>query len=129
MKFSGDLVEHVRAFVVLSHELEAPGAGAFERAARKLHVDTSVLRRRIAALSEYAGGELVAGRGRDLRLTPLGLRTRALAGELLDRADAIRTNEGPPERVVIGCTGAISGDLLPPVLAAALGTALLGRRR
>jgi DNA-binding transcriptional LysR family regulator len=119
-RFAGDLVEHARAFVALSVELEAPGAGAFERAARRLHLDTSVLRRRLAALSEHAGGVLVTGRGRDLRLTPLGLRTRTLASELLDRADAIRTHEGPPERVVIGCTGAISSDLLPPVLAAEL---------
>jgi DNA-binding transcriptional LysR family regulator len=116
-RFAGDLVEHARAFVALSAELESPGAGAFERAARKLHLDTSVLRRRLVALSEHAGGDLLTGRGRDLRLTALGLRTRTLAGELLDRADAIRTHEGPPERVVIGCTGAISSDLLPPVIA------------
>jgi DNA-binding transcriptional LysR family regulator len=120
MRFAGDLVEHARAFVVLSAELDVPGNGAFERAARKLHVDTSVLRRRVQALSEHAGGELMAGRGRELRLTPLGTRIRTLASELLDRATAMHTRKDPPERIVIGCTEAISSDLLPRPLGALL---------
>jgi DNA-binding transcriptional LysR family regulator len=119
-RFAGDLVEHVRAFVVLSAELEHPGAGAVERAARKLHLDPSVLRRRLQSLAEHAGGELVAGRGRELRLTPLGTRVRTIAGELLDRATAIQTHEEPPERIVIGCTEAIASDLLPAVVAGRL---------
>lgn len=117
MRFPGDLVEHARALVVLSAELDAPGVGAFERAARKLHLDPSVLRRRLAALAEHAGGEIVTGRGKDLRLTPLGTRIRTLSSEMLNRAAAMHTHEPPPERIVIGCTEAISSNLLPSAVA------------
>ena len=117
-RFPGDLVEHARAFGVLSAEIEVPGAGAFERAARKLRLDPSVLRRRLQSLADFAGGELVQGRGRELRLSPLGARVRGVCAEMVDLAGAVRTHVAPPERVVIGCTEAVSSDLLPAALAA-----------
>ncbi len=115
-RFSGDLVEHARAFEVLAAELDVPSVGAFERAASKLHLDTSVLRRRMQSLAEYAGGALVSGRGRALRLTPLGARVRTLASDLVERARAMQTHERPLERIVVGCTEAI-GEMLPIAVA------------
>lgn len=115
-RFPGDLVEHARAFGVLAAEIDVPGAGAFERAARKLHLDPSVLRRRVQSLVEYAGGSLVTGRGRELRLTPLGARVRGVSAQLVDLASAVHTNVTPPEHVVIGCTEAVSSELLPGAL-------------
>src|SRR5580692_2905459 len=106
MRFPGDLVEHARAFEVFAVEIDVPGVGAFERAASKLHLDTSVLRRRVQSLAEYAGGALVVGRGRALRLTPLGARVRAIAADLVSRARAMHTHETMPERIVVGCTEA-----------------------
>src|SRR5437763_10493793 len=88
-RFPGDLVEHARAFGVLAAEIDVPGAGAFERAARKLHLDASVLRRRLQSLVDYAGGPLVTGRGRELRLTPLGARVRGVSTQLVELANAI----------------------------------------
>src|SRR5580765_7451791 len=105
-RFSGDLVEHARAFGVLAAEVDVPGAGAFERAARKLHLDTSVLRRRLQALVDYAGGPLLTGRGRELRLTPLGARVRGVSTQLVELAAAMHTHASLPERVVVGCTEA-----------------------
>jgi DNA-binding transcriptional LysR family regulator len=112
-RFSGDLVEHARAFGVLAAEVDVPGAGAFERAARKLHLDASVLRRRLQALVDYAGGPLLTGRGRDLRLTPLGARVRGVSTQLVELASAMHTHTSLPERVVVGCTEAVSSELLP----------------
>lgn len=117
-RFPGDLVEHARAFGVLAAEIEMPGVGAFERAARKLRLDASVLRRRLQSLADYADGPLVVGRGRELRLTPLGARVRDVCAELVDLAGAVRTHVAPPERVVIGCTEAVSSELLPAALSA-----------
>jgi len=117
-RFPGDLIEHARAFGVLAAEIEVPGAGAFERAARKLHLDPSVLRRRLQSLADHAGGPLVTGRGRELRLTPLGARVRGVCAELVDLASAVRTHVAPPERVVVGCTEAVSSELLPAALSA-----------
>jgi DNA-binding transcriptional LysR family regulator len=117
-RFPGDLVEHARAFGVLAAEIEVPGAGAFERAARKLRLDTSVLRRRLQSLADHAGGPLVTGRGRELRLTPLGARVRGVCGQLVDLAGAVRTHVAPPERVVIGCTEAVSSEILPAAVSA-----------
>jgi len=115
-RFPGDLVEHARAFGVLAAEIEMPGVGAFERAARKLRLDPSVLRRRLQSLGDYAEGPLVAGRGRDLRLTPLGARVRGVCSQLVELAGAVRTHAPPPERVIIGCTEAVSSELLPAAL-------------
>ena len=112
-RFPGDLVEHARAFGVLAAEVDVPGAGAFERAARKLHLDTSVLRRRLQALVDYAGGPLLTGRGRELRLTPLGARVRGVSMQLVELASAMHTHASLPERVVVGCTEAVSSELLP----------------
>ena len=117
-RFPGDLVEHARAFGVLAAEIEVPGAGAFERAARKLHLDPSVLRRRLQSLADHAGGPLVTGRGRALRMTPLGARVRGVCSQLVELAGAVRTHVAPPDRVVIGCTEAVSSELLPAALSA-----------
>src|SRR5450432_358759 len=100
-RFPGDLVEHARAFNVLATEIDVPGSGAFERAARKLHLDASVLRRRLQALVDYAGGPLVTGRGRGLRLTGLGARMRNVSGQLVELAGSLQTPAAPAERVVI----------------------------
>ncbi len=117
-RFPGDLVEHARAFAVLAAEIEAvgSGAGAFERAAHKLRLDTSVLRRRLQSLAEYADGPLVAGRGRSLRLTSLGARVRDVSTQMVELAGAVHTHVVVPERVVIGCTEAVSSELLPAAL-------------
>jgi LysR family cyn operon transcriptional activator len=117
-RFPGDLVEHARAFGVLATEIDVPGAGAFERAARKLHLDASVLRRRLQSLVDYAGGPLVTGRGRELRLTPLGARVRGVSTQLVELATAIHTDVAPPERVVVGCTEAVSSEILPGAVSA-----------
>jgi len=103
---------------VLAAEIEsaAPGGGAFERAAHKLRLDTSVLRRRLQSLAEYAGGPLLSGRGRALRLTSLGARVRAVSMQMVELAGAVHTRVVVPERVVIGCTEAVSSELLPAAL-------------
>jgi LysR family cyn operon transcriptional activator len=118
-RFPGDLVEHARAFAVLAAEIDAArgaGPGAFERAAHKLRLDTSVLRRRQESLAEFAGGPLLAGRGRGLRLTALGARVRSVSTQMVELAGAVHTHVAPSERVVIGCTEAVSNELLPPAL-------------
>jgi DNA-binding transcriptional LysR family regulator len=51
MNFNGDLLEHARALVTLARELATPGPGGVERAAARLHIDPSVLRRRLQALA------------------------------------------------------------------------------
>ena len=118
-RFPGDLVEHARAFGVLAAEIEgvrAGGPGAFERAAHKLRLDASVLRRRLQSLAEYAGGPLLTGRGRALRLTSLGARVRSVSTQMVELAGAVHTHVVTSERVVIGCTEAVSNELLPPAL-------------
>ncbi len=118
-RFPGDLVEHARAFGVLTAEIEAArsaGPGAFERAAHKLRLDASVLRRRLQSLAEYAGGPLLTGRGRALRLTALGARVRSVSTQMVELAGAVHTHVVTSERVVIGCTEAVSSELLPPAL-------------
>ena len=117
-RFNGDLVEHARALTVLLTELDSPGPGAFERAARKLRVDPSVLRRRVLALESFVGGSLLQGRGADLHPTALGARARGDAARLLAAADALRSGVEPPPRVVVGCTEAIAAELMPDVLGA-----------
>lgn len=118
-RFPGDLVEHARAFGVLAAEIEGAGGagpGAFERAAHKLRLDTSVLRRRLQSLVDYAGGPLLAGRGRALRLTALGARVRQVSTQMVELAGAVHTHVVVPDRVVIGCTEAVSSELLPSAL-------------
>jgi DNA-binding transcriptional LysR family regulator len=117
-RFAGDLVEHARALTILFSEIDAPGPGAFERAARKLRVDPSVLRRRVAALEEFVGGPLLRGRGAELAPTPLGARARGDAARLLAAAEALRSGVRPAPRVVVGCTEAIASELMPDVLVA-----------
>jgi DNA-binding transcriptional LysR family regulator len=115
--YAGDLLEHLRSFVVLARVVEDGRSGAFARAAQELAVDLSVLRRRIQALSAHLGAPLLEGRGDTLRLTPAGDRVRTHGIRALDAVSELTTaarNEAGPLR--IACTGTILAEVLPPVL-------------
>ena len=71
----------------------AAASGAFERAARKLHLDPSVLRGGCSRSPSTRVAPIVTGRGKDLRLTPLGARIRTVSSEMLDRAAAMHTHD------------------------------------
>ncbi|MEZ6183433.1 MAG: LysR family transcriptional regulator [Planctomycetota bacterium] len=118
--FSGDLHEHLQAFAALAARIEADPRGAYVAAAERAHLDPSVLRRRVRALSEWLGGDLLAGHGAKLRVTPRGrevadaaLRVQRTVDELVARLDASR------RALSVACTGTVTTELLAPALAAA----------
>lgn len=119
MAYAGDLLEHLRSFAVLAAHVERRTTGAFARAASELAVDTSVLRRRMQALTEHVGAPLVDGRGPAMRITKAGERTRELAGRAIEAVDLLAS--GSAQRDVgplrIACTGTFLAEVLPPVLA------------
>ncbi len=115
MNFKGDLLEHAKGLVTLSRELQGGEPSAFERAADRLGIDPSVLRRRIQALATWVGAPLLEGRGSTLRLSALGQATCTRGERLL--ADAAALRQPPrPAPITIGCTGTIVTELLPTVL-------------
>jgi DNA-binding transcriptional LysR family regulator len=113
--YPGDLLEHLRGFVALCTRLDMPGPGAFERAARALHLDPSVLRRRMQALQGWVGHPLFLGRGARLGLSPAGARLRGRALAILGLVADLARDDAPP-RLAVGCTGTILTELLPDVI-------------
>jgi DNA-binding transcriptional LysR family regulator len=118
LPFPGDLLVHLRSFEVLLAHSRSGKNGAFEHAARALGVDRSVLRRRVRALSSWLGAPLLEGRGVELRPTEAGKRVAERASRIGAAALALRTDVAEAdERVVVACTGTVSAELLPGVLA------------
>jgi DNA-binding transcriptional LysR family regulator len=115
--YPSDLLVHLRSFLVLQRRIESAAAGAFENASLDLHLDTSVLRRRMQALARWAEGAILEGRGRTLRLTLHGRRLAATAERILRELQSLHAPPRP--RVAIGCTGTITNELLPAALVAA----------
>jgi DNA-binding transcriptional LysR family regulator len=111
--YPGDLFVALRSAAVVADSIG--GAATYARAARALHVDESVLRRRILALGEHVGAPLFEGRGASLRLTATGERVIEAADSIARTIDSLRAPL--PMRLSIGCTGTVSRELLPAVLA------------
>jgi DNA-binding transcriptional LysR family regulator len=115
--YPGDLLEHLRGLVALGRRLEAEPRAAFEAAAFGLHLDPSVLRRRIQGLSAWLGVPLVEGRGRRMRLSGEGEAAFRQALQVLAAVDQLREAvRGEPAALRIGCTGTVTNELLPGAL-------------
>jgi DNA-binding transcriptional LysR family regulator len=116
--FAGDLVEHLKGFGAFARALRSGGPHAYERAARELRLDASVLRRRIRAVGDFIGEPLFAGRGQKLTLTHAGERLEQASRRILADVSALRADaRGGIERVAVGCTGTVATELLPNIVA------------
>jgi DNA-binding transcriptional LysR family regulator len=108
---------HLASFLALVRHLKRDARGAFEGTARELHVDRSVLRRRIHTLAEWTGVPLLRGRGARLQPTAAGVRLAGRAERLMatvrDMASDVASGRDP---LAIACTGTITTELLPRVL-------------
>lgn len=111
--YPGDLLVALRSAVAVASAAGAPAT--YARAARALHVDESVLRRRILTLGEHVGAPLFEGRGSSLRPTVAGKKVLEAAAAITRTIDALAAPAR--RRLVIGCTGTVSRELLPDVLA------------
>ena len=117
--YPGDAVEHLRSFLLLARRIEADPRGAFDATALALHLDASVLRRRVQTLGEWLGGDLLAGRGSRLRVTARGGRVVETAARVLAELGRLREAlAGAAAPVAIGATGTVITELLPPALGA-----------
>jgi DNA-binding transcriptional LysR family regulator len=115
--YAGDLFAHLRSFLTLAQRVEIAPRGAFEEAAAELHLDVSVLRRRMTTLAAWLGAPLFEGRGASLRVARGGARAREIAARALRDLDALRAGlRGDPGRIAIGCTGTVTTELLPAVV-------------
>jgi len=115
--YPGDLLLHLESFVVLVRHVRAGGRSAVERAATELHVDRSVLRRRIQSLSTWVGVPLLRGRGSSLSPTASGARLLDRANRLLLAAGEVAADAaGSRERLTVACTGTVTTELLPRAL-------------
>jgi DNA-binding transcriptional LysR family regulator len=115
--YPGDLVVHLESFAGLLAHVRRGGRGAFERAARDLRVDRSVLRRRIQALGEWIGRPLLDGRGTELHPTAAGARLAERAERIVAAVAELRAEVlGASERLVVACTGTVTTELLPSVI-------------
>lgn len=111
--YPGDLLVHLAALrAVAAH---AGQRAAYFKAAERLGVDESVVRKRMATLSAHVGAALFEGRGPGLRLTREGSRALAVAERALDAIDELGRPAAP--RLGIGCTGTIAAEVLPAVVA------------
>jgi DNA-binding transcriptional LysR family regulator len=119
LAFKGDLLEHLRAFVVLANRVADDAHGAFVGAARELHTDVTVLRRRVAALEAWLGAPLLEGRGAALRVSRAGRRVASSAGRALGEIRRLRhlAEGGGAESMAVGCTGTVATAILPDALA------------
>jgi DNA-binding transcriptional LysR family regulator len=116
--YPGDLLLHLESFVVLLSHLGRGRRGAFEQAARQLAVDRSVLRRRIQALQSWSGVPLLEGRGVELRPSAAGARLEERGKSLVIAARGLRADVASArDRLVVACTGTITSELLPDVVA------------
>ncbi len=115
--YPGELLLHLESYCALLRHMAVRRKGVFERAAAELHVDRSVLRRRMQTLQEWVGTPLLEGRGASLAPTTSGLRLRDAATRLLRDVDGLPALAvGGPRRLRLGCTGTVTTELLPPVL-------------
>lgn len=97
-------------------------SGSFSRAARRLHVPTSTVSRRISALEAQFGERLLHRNSRKLALTDLGLNlldhARALASGLEEvQALAQHRQAAPSGRLRVSMPSDIGGMLLPRMMA------------
>jgi DNA-binding transcriptional LysR family regulator len=115
-RYSGNLLEHIRAFTELATRVDRGNNGAYFDAARALGLDVSVLRRRMQTLAAWIGRPLFDGRGTSMRVTFEGAALMATAKRIDEEIDALRHVERPP-LLRLGCTGTITTELMPGVLA------------
>ncbi len=114
--YPGDLLEHLASLLALARRLEVDARSAFDAVAAELHVDQSVLRRRIQTLDAHLGGPLLEGRGARLTVSARGARAVEVAGRVvadLARLDEELAGAGGIAPVRIGCTGTVTTELLP----------------
>jgi DNA-binding transcriptional LysR family regulator len=117
--YPSDLLTDLESFASLLRCVRRHARGAFENTARELHVDRSVLRRRMHTLGAWLGTPLLDGRGSRLRPTAAGTRLGEQAERMLRLARELPDYVGDAkEPFIIACTGAIAMDLLPPALLA-----------
>ena len=117
--YPGDLLLHLESFVALLAHVRRGRPGAFERTARELAIDRSVLRRRIPTRRDWAGAPLLEGRGVDMRPTPVGARLEEQGTRLVASAAQLKAAvSSGQEQCVIACTGTITTELLPSVVVA-----------
>lgn len=115
--YPGDLFVHLKSFLVLIGHLGGPGS--FENAAQDLAIDRSVLRRRVATLTEWVGRPLLEGRGPRTKLSASGEQVATHARALLRGVAAMRETVATVRpNIVVGCTGTITTELLPNVIVA-----------
>lgn len=116
--FPGDLLAHLRGFDAVARAARAGRPHTFERAARELRVDPSVLRRRVRALVEHLGAPLLEGRGTRMALTEEGTRLEAAGRRILGAVDALPGDVSEVTvRVTVGCTGTVATELVPVLVA------------
>jgi DNA-binding transcriptional LysR family regulator len=112
--YPGNLLEHLGTLrTVASHLRER---GAFFRAAQKLHVDESVVRRRLSTLTGHVRSPLFEGRGQTLVLSREGEKVLDAANRAFAVLEALGEPEAP--RLAFGCTGTVANELLPAVVSA-----------
>ena len=114
--YPGDLFEHLRAFVTLALLVQRRERSAFTRAAQRLSVDVSVLRRRMQSLEAYFGAPMLEGHGAGLALTPKGAALSVDATRALSLVSDMRAGRPDRARLRIACTGTFLSEVLPPVL-------------
>ncbi len=110
-------LRQLRYFVAVAEELH------FSRAAARLHLAQSALSAQIRSLEQEVGAELLTRTSRRVTLTPVGDVLLADARRLLADADAALGRarllaRSKQRRLIVGCLGPASAELLTPVIAA-----------
>jgi len=116
MQYPGDLFEHLRAFEIVAGLVERQERAAFTRAAQRLSLDVSVLRRRMRTLEAFVGAPLLAGHGAALSVTAQGAEVVGAARRAVALAEGLRVGRPPRQRFRLACTGTFLSEILPPLL-------------
>lgn len=110
-------LRQLRYFVAVAEELH------FSRAAARLHLAQSALSAQIRSLEQEVGAELLTRTSRRVALTPVGDALLTDARRLLADADAALGRarllaRSKQRRLIVGCLGPASAELLTPAIAA-----------
>lgn len=110
-------LRQLRYFVAVGEELH------FTRAAQRLHLAQSALSAQIRALEREVGAPLLTRSTRRVTLTPVGEVLLEDAREVLAQADSVMARarsvaRREAETLLVGCLGAVPGELLTETIAA-----------